>query len=198
MSLKRNFWKGRRRKSVQVYIIHISKKKKLLSWSKKGVKFRVPSAKSFSPLVLPRREDLCCFVERDRKLGCWQRRRLERFLGRGERKEKEERDEGVAKRLEPNWNSNVTTARRQRSNRPEILWIRQLSRVPHRQRNRGQKFAIDVAIQCPRVQAFFQRPLSSLSPSLSYIVAKLPPLPTLPPLLPREEIHSVAFQRFRE
>lgn len=28
MSLKRNFWKGRRRKSVQVYIIHISKKKK--------------------------------------------------------------------------------------------------------------------------------------------------------------------------
>lgn len=112
MSLKRNFWKGRRRKSVQVYIIHISKKKKLLSWSKKGVKFRVPSAKSFSPLVLPRREDLCCFVERDRKLGCWQRRRLERFLGRGERKEKEERDEGVAKRLEPNWNSNVTTARR--------------------------------------------------------------------------------------
>lgn len=197
MSLKRNFWKGRRRKSVQVYIIHISKKKKTSQLVEK--RREVSSAKCQIFLsVLPRREDLRCFVERDRKLGCCQRRRLERFLGRGERKEKEERDEGVAKRLEPNWNSNVTTARRQRSNRPEILWIRQLSRVPHRQRNRGQKFAIDVAIQCPRVQAFFQRPLSSLSPSLSYIVAKLPPLPTLPPLLPREKIHSVAFQRFRE
>lgn len=111
MSLKRNFWKGRRRKSVQVYIIHISKRKKTSQLVEK--RREVSSAKCQIFLsVLPRREDLRCFVERDRKLGCWQRRRLERFLGRGERKEKEERDEGVAKRLEPNWNSNVTTARR--------------------------------------------------------------------------------------
>lgn len=67
MSLKRNFWKGRRRKSVQVYIIHISKKKKLLSWSKKGVKFRVPSAKSSSPFF--RAEKI--FVVSSRGIGNW-------------------------------------------------------------------------------------------------------------------------------
>lgn len=105
--------------SVQVYIIHISvvskKKKRKEKLRRKrrrreeGVKCQVAnlSLRSRAKNFFVRR-----FIDGGRKLGCCQKRRGldSRKISRAKRKkgrkgEIEERDEGVAKRLEPNWNS---------------------------------------------------------------------------------------------
>lgn len=118
--MTKNFWKGTRRKEASKFTLFIfrsfQKKKKRETSSKKEASRRrreVPSGKSFSPFS---RQKLLrtSFHRWGTEIGVLPEEKrfgLEKDFsgekkGRKERKgEIEERDEGVAKRLEPNWNS---------------------------------------------------------------------------------------------